>query len=161
MILKTRLLICRTTNKSNVKISSLAIMMTCRHQHNQSAAAGSTETAAASRREKMESVLKRRFFFDQSFGIYGGLSGLYDYGPMGCAIKSNLIDEWRRFFVLEEQMLAVECASITPEPVLAASGHLARFADLMVKDSLTGDCFRADHLIQAALGKLLAKKSIR
>lgn len=104
----------------------------------------------------MENLLKRRFFFDHSFAIYGGLNGLYDYGPMGCAMKSNLLDEWRRFFVLEEQMLQVDCATLTPLSVLSASGHLTRFVDLMVKDTKTGECFRADHLIEEHLRKILA-----
>ena len=38
-------------------------------------------------RGKMEDLLKRRFFYDQSFAIYGGVSGQFDFGPMGCAIK--------------------------------------------------------------------------
>ena len=38
-------------------------------------------------RAKMEDLLKRRFFYDQSFAIYGGVSGQFDFGPMGCAIK--------------------------------------------------------------------------
>ena len=38
-------------------------------------------------RVKMEDLLKRRFFYDQSFAIYGGVSGQFDFGPMGCAIK--------------------------------------------------------------------------
>lgn len=59
-------------------------------------------------RLKMEDLLKRRFFYDQSFAIYGGVSGLYDFGPMGCAMKANLLAEWRRHFVLEEHMLEVE-----------------------------------------------------
>jgi glycyl-tRNA synthetase len=58
-------------------------------------------------RAKLEDLLKRRFFFDQAFSIYGGVNGLYDYGPMGCAMKANLIGEWRRQFVLEEQMFEV------------------------------------------------------
>ena len=55
----------------------------------------------------MEDLLKRRFFYDQSFAIYGGVTGQYDFGPMGCAMKSNLINAWRSFFILEEQMLEV------------------------------------------------------
>jgi glycyl-tRNA synthetase len=75
---------------------------------------------------------------------------------MGCAIKANLINEWRRFFILEEQMLEIDCSMLTPSPVLVASGHVARFTDLMVKDVKNGECFRADHLIEAHLEKLLA-----
>lgn len=48
-------------------------------------------------------------------------------------------------------MLEVECPSVTPEPVLKASGHVDRFNDLMVKDVKTHECFRADHLLKAHL----------
>ena len=58
-------------------------------------------------RAKMEDLLKRRFFYDQSFAIYGGVSGQYDFGPMGCAMKANLLNAWRSFFILAEQMLEV------------------------------------------------------
>lgn len=109
-------------------------------------------------RTKMEDTLKRRFFYDQSFAIYGGITGQYDFGPMGCAMKANLLSAWRNHFVLEEQMLEVDCTVLTPEPILAASGHVERFADLMVKDLKNGECFRLDHLIKAALEKVCADK---
>jgi glycyl-tRNA synthetase len=109
-------------------------------------------------RAKMEDLLKRRFFYDQSFAIYGGITGQYDFGPMGTALKSNILHAWRQFFVLEEQMLEVDCSILTPEPVLKASGHVDRFADLMVKDLKTGECFRLDHLIKAHLEKLASDK---
>ncbi|CDS42067.1 glycyl tRNA synthetase [Echinococcus multilocularis] len=102
-------------------------------------------------RSKLEDLLKQRFVYDQSFSIYGGVQGLYDYGPTGCAIKANLLAAWRQFFVLEEQLLEVDCSMLTPECVLKASGHLERFTDYMVRDAVTGECFRADHLIEAAL----------
>lgn len=111
-------------------------------------------------RPKMEDLLKRRFFYDQSFSIYGGVNGLYDFGPMGCSMKSNLIEEWRRAFILEEQMLEVSCSMLTPTAVLEASGHVARFTDFMVKDMKNGECFRADHLIEATLEKLLTDKKL-
>lgn len=109
-------------------------------------------------RTKMEDLLKRRFFYDHSFAIYGGVTGQFDFGPMGCALKSNIIAEWRKFFVLEEQMLEVDCTVLTPENVLKASGHVERFADFMVKDLQNGECFRLDHLIKASLEQLAANK---
>merc|ERR1719447_1871295 len=109
-------------------------------------------------RAKMEDLLKRRFFYDQSFAIYGGITGQYDFGPMGCAMKANLLNAWRSHFILEEQMLEVDCTMLTPEKVLKASGHVDRFADLMVKDMKNGECFRLDHLIKAALEKVKADK---
>ena len=109
-------------------------------------------------RAKMEDLLKRRFFYDQSFAIYGGVSGQYDFGPMGCAMKANLLNAWRSFFILEEQMLEVDCTMLTPETVLKASGHVDKFADLMVKDVKNGECFRLDHLIKAHLEKVKSDK---
>ncbi|XP_075211804.1 glycine--tRNA ligase [Lycorma delicatula] len=117
-----------------------------------------TPAAVTFDRARMEDLLKRRFFYDQSFAIYGGISGQYDFGPMGCALKANMLHAWRKFFVLEEQMLEVDCSILTPEPVLKASGHVDRFADLMVKDVVTGECFRLDHLIKATLEKIAADK---
>ncbi|CAJ0928601.1 unnamed protein product, partial [Mesorhabditis belari] len=111
-------------------------------------------------RGKLDDLLKRRFFYDLSFSIYGGVTGLYDFGPMGCALKANMINEWRKHFILEEGMLEVDCTSLTPEPVLKASGHVDRFADWMVKDVKTGECFRADHLIKNAAEKMLSDKKV-
>ncbi|KAL7676385.1 hypothetical protein ACOME3_002639 [Neoechinorhynchus agilis] len=102
-------------------------------------------------RKTIEDTLKRRFFVAQSFELYGGVSGLYDFGPIGCSTKANLLDEWRHHFVIEEQMLEVETSMLTPEPVLQASGHVERFCDYMVNDSIKGDFFRADHLIEEHL----------
>ena len=49
---------------------------------------------------------------------FPGVNGLYDFGPMGCAMKANLLQAWRNFFILEEQMLEVDTAMLTPEQVL-------------------------------------------
>ncbi|VDM39946.1 unnamed protein product [Toxocara canis] len=126
---------------------------------------------AAFDRLKLEDLLKRRFFYDQSIASFReldsavsltlrieGVTGLYDFGPMGCAMKANMIDLWRKHFILEEGMLEVDCSVLTPEPVLKASGHVDRFADWMVKDVKTGECFRADHLIKNHAEKLIQDK---
>lgn len=39
-----------------------------------------------------------------------------------------------------------------------ASGHVDRFADLMVKDVKSGECFRLDHLIKAHLEKIASNQ---
>lgn len=118
------------------------------------------ETRLTVDRTALEALLKRRFFISQSFGIYGGARGLYDYGPPGCAVKANLLDFWRQHFVLEEDMLEVDCSCLTPEVVLQASGHVAKFQDAMVKEEGTGACFRADHLLEEFLEKLLEDKQL-
>lgn len=68
-----------------------------------------------------------------------------------------MIDLWRKHFVLAENMLEMECTCLTPEVVLKTSGHVDRFTDLMVKDPATGECFRADKLLEDAIDNLLEK----
>ncbi|KAK9160024.1 hypothetical protein Syun_006365 [Stephania yunnanensis] len=99
-------------------------------------------------RQAVVNTLERRLFYIPSFKIYRGVAGFYDYGPPGCAVKSNVLAFWRQHFVLEEDMLEVDCPSVTPEIVLKASGHVDKFTDLMVKDEKTGTCYRADHLLK-------------
>ncbi|XP_062185422.1 glycine--tRNA ligase, mitochondrial 1-like [Phragmites australis] len=111
------------------------------------ASAGKTMTREAFR-AAVTNTLERRLFFVPSFKIYGGVAGLYDYGPPGCAVKANVLAFWRQHFVLEEGMLEVDCPCVTPEVVLKASGHVEKFTDLMVKDEKTGNCYRADHLLK-------------
>lgn len=80
----------------------------------------------------LENLISRRLFVVPSFEIHGGVSGLFDYGPPGCALKENLLALWRSHFVLEDSLLQIECTTLTPYPVLKASGHVDKFEDLMV-----------------------------
>ncbi|KAI9049303.1 hypothetical protein LZ554_007148 [Drepanopeziza brunnea f. sp. 'monogermtubi'] len=102
-------------------------------------------------RQTMDSMLRRRMFYTPSFEIYGGVAGLYDYGPPGCALLTNIMDIWRKHFVLEEDMLEVDCTALTPETVLKTSGHVEKFADWMCKDPKNGDIIRADHFVEEIL----------
>ncbi|KAI3945747.1 hypothetical protein MKW98_023021 [Papaver atlanticum] len=88
-------------------------------------------------RKNLAQTLEAKSFYIPSFKIYGGVAGLYDYGPPGV-----------KHFALEENMLEVDCPCLTPEVVLKASGHVEKFTDLMVKDEITGTCYRADHLLK-------------
>ncbi|KAJ7975497.1 Glycine--tRNA ligase 1, mitochondrial-like protein [Quillaja saponaria] len=108
-------------------------------------------------RQSVGNTLERRLFYIPSFKIYRGVAGLYDYGPPGCAVKSNVLGFWRQHFVLEENMLEVDCPCVTPEIVLKASGHVEKFTDLMVKDEKTGTCYRADHLLKDFCNEKLQK----
>ncbi|XP_073159482.1 glycine--tRNA ligase, mitochondrial 1-like [Henckelia pumila] len=109
-------------------------------------------------RQAVVNTLERRLFYIPSFKIYRGVAGLYDYGPPGCAVKSNVLAFWRQHFVLEENMLEVDCPCVTPEVVLKASGHVDKFTDLMVKDEKTGTCYRADHLLKDYCKEKLEKE---
>ncbi|KAL5366181.1 hypothetical protein BJX96DRAFT_180497 [Aspergillus floccosus] len=110
-----------------------------------------TKTGQVVDRLVLDSMLRRRLFYTPSFEIYGGVSGLYDYGPPGCAVVTNIVDLWRKHFVLEEDMLEVDCTMLTPDEILKTSGHVEKFADWMCKDPKTGEIFRADHLVEEVL----------
>lgn len=103
----------------------------------------------------LDSLLRRRLFYTPSFEIYGGVSGLYDYGPPGCSLQANIVDLWRKHFILEEDMLEVDCTVLTPHEVLKTSGHVDKFADWMCKDPKSGEIFRADHFVEEILEQRL------
>ncbi|EGN94310.1 hypothetical protein SERLA73DRAFT_188118 [Serpula lacrymans var. lacrymans S7.3] len=105
---------------------------------------------------RLDVLLNRRFFYAPAFEIYGGVAGLYDYGPPGSSLQANIIAEWRKHFIVEEHMLELDTTIMTPAPVFETSGHVARFADWMVKDTKTGDVLRADHLVGGVLEARLA-----
>ena len=98
----------------------------------------------------------RRFFIAQSFELYGGAAGLVDFGTSGCAFKRNVIQEWTKFFVENERMDEVDCMVLTPRAVFAASGHEARFNDIMTRDLVTGAPYRTDTLVEQVLKTRLA-----
>lgn len=102
-------------------------------------------------RPQLEGLMTKRFFYTQAFEIYGGVSGLYDYGPTGAALQSNIIAAWRNHFILEEEMLELETTIMTLAEVLKTSGHVDKFADWMCKDSKNGEIYRADHLVEGVL----------
>ncbi|XP_954302.1 glycyl-tRNA synthetase [Theileria annulata] len=106
-----------------------------------------------------ENLLRRRFFYTNSFEIYGGSAGLFDFGPPGCALKSELERLWREHFVVFDEMLEVSCTCITPHPVLKSSGHVDRFTDLMVKNLSNGDCYRADKYLEDLISNIIQNKS--
>ncbi|SCM04885.1 glycine--tRNA ligase, putative [Plasmodium chabaudi chabaudi] len=106
-------------------------------------------------RPHLESLIKRRLFYTNSFEIYGGVSGLIDYGPSGCLLKYELEKLWRHHFVFYDEMLEIKGTCITPYSVLKTSGHVDRFTDLMIKDVVTKDCYRADKYLSEWLNNKL------
>lgn len=106
-------------------------------------------------RRVFDELILRKMFIVPSFEIHGGVKGLFDLGPPACAVKAAMVDVWRKHFVLAESMLEMECTCLTPEVVLKTSGHVDRFTDLMVKDPVSGECFRADKLLEEAIDELI------
>ncbi len=97
---------------------------------------------------KVLSLAKRRGFFWPSFEIYGGVAGLYDYGPIGTLLKGNIVSVWRKTFVRGEGFAEIEGSNISPEEVFVASGHLSEFTDYLTSCENCGEVFRADHLVE-------------
>ena len=96
--------------------------------------------------DKVVALTKRRGFIFPSSEIYGGLSGFYDYGPYGVALKRAIRDLWWRHVVdLRDDVVGLESTLIMPSEVWAASGHLTNFVDPLRQ--CTGRCkkrWRAD-----------------
>ncbi len=101
--------------------------------------------------EKIFELTLNRSIFIPSNEIYGSISGFYDYGPIGCQVKKNLENLWRKSFVVEEGFLEVETSMVTPEIVLKASGHVDEFTDPVVACKECSTKVRADHLVERAL----------
>ena len=100
--------------------------------------------------DKMEAIVslaKRRGFIYQGSDIYGGLSGTWDFGPLGVALKRNIMNLWWKMFVSDrEDMLGVDAAILMNQKVWQASGHVDTFSDPLVECSNCKARFRADHV---------------
>ncbi len=102
--------------------------------------------------EVLQDIMRRRGFAWGSFEIYGGSRGFYDYGPLGATIKRKIEQKIREAFQ-REGFFELETPDITPERVFIASGHVEKFVDPLVECRRCGTRFRADHIIEEAIGK--------
>ncbi|MDQ2869030.1 MAG: glycine--tRNA ligase [Verrucomicrobiota bacterium] len=101
----------------------------------------------AQRMEKIVSLCKRRGFIFQAGEIYGGLNGVWDFGPLGTELKRNLKDYWWRVMVRErEDVVGLDGAILTHRAALKASGHEDTFADPMVDCRTCKTRLRADQV---------------
>ncbi len=97
--------------------------------------------------EKIVSLAKRRGFIFPGSEIYGGLSGTWDYGPLGVLLKQKLIDWWRDYFVHQRSdMLMVDSSILMNSRVWQASGHTETFTDPLVECQNCHNRFRADKI---------------
>ncbi|MFB6283773.1 MAG: glycine--tRNA ligase [Halobacteria archaeon] len=95
---------------------------------------------------------KRRGFLYPSFEIYGGVAGFWDYGPLGTALKQNVLDSWRDSYVRREGFDEIDTPTIGIQDVFEASGHLDGFADVLAQCRDCGTFYRADHLVEDYTG---------
>ncbi len=99
------------------------------------------------RMEKIVSLCKRRGFIFQSSEIYGGLNGVWDYGPLGVELKNNLKQYWWRVMVRErDDVVGIDGSILTGRAVLKASGHEDTFSDPMVDCRTCKARLRADQI---------------
>lgn len=98
--------------------------------------------------EKIVSLAKRRGFIFPGSEIYGGISGIYDYGPLGVELINNIKQEWRRgMFNRPENIFEIDSSILMPRQVWEASGHTsAGFTDPLQECKKCHRRFRADHL---------------
>ena len=102
---------------------------------------------AAIMMEELVSLCKRRGFIFQSNDIYGGVKGLYDYGPMGVELKNNLKQAWWKSMIYERDDIEGLDASILSSPiVLKQSGHEDTFTDPLVDCRSCKSRWRADKI---------------
>ena len=106
-------------------------------------------------RSGFDQLILRKMYIVPSFEIHNGPAGLFDLGPPACSLKANMLALWRKHFVVSENMLEMECTNLTPENVLQTSGHVERFTDFMSRDEVTGECFRADKLLEDGIDDFL------
>ena len=97
--------------------------------------------------EELVALCKRRGFIFQSNEIYGGLQGLYDYGPLGIELKNNLKKAWWSSMVYErDDVEGIDASILTHPTVLKQSGHEDTFSDPLVDCRDCKSRWRADHL---------------
>ena len=101
---------------------------------------------------KMEDIIslcKRRGFIYQGSDVYGGLSGTWDYGPLGVQLKRNIMDLWWRRFVDErDDIYGVDAAILMNQKVWKASGHVDTFVDPLCEDTVNHRRYRTDHILK-------------
>lgn len=97
--------------------------------------------------EDIVSLCKRRGFIYQGSEVYGGLSGTWDYGPLGVALKRNILNLWWKTFVEDrDDMYGVDAAILMNQKVWQASGHTDTFTDPLVECSQCHGRFREDKI---------------
>jgi len=97
--------------------------------------------------EELVSLCKRRGFIFQSNEIYGGVKGLYDFGPMGVELKNNLKQSWWKSMIYErDDIEGLDASILTGSDVLKYSGHEDTFSDPLVDCKSCKSRWRADQL---------------
>ncbi len=99
--------------------------------------------------EKIVSLAKRRGFIYPGSDVYGGLSGTWDYGPLGVTLKRKIMQAWWHHFVeVRDDMYGVDAAILMNQKVWQASGHVDTFVDPLCEDTVNHRRYRTDHILK-------------
>ncbi|HBR87538.1 MAG TPA: glycine--tRNA ligase [Candidatus Marinimicrobia bacterium] len=97
--------------------------------------------------DKIVSLCKRRGFIFQSSEIYGGFGAVYDYGPLGIALKNNISNLWWRSMTqLHENIVGLDSGILMHPKIWEASGHISEFHDPLVDCKQCKARYKADEL---------------
>lgn len=122
---------------------------------------------------ELASFCTRLGFFYPSGRIYGGLSGFYDYGPLGAELRRDILNDWWWYFVeRRDDIIGIHGSIITHPRTWVASGHVDSFIDFIVTCPKCGFEYRADHLLEdrgiqipeltlETLSKLIKKHNVK
>ena len=95
----------------------------------------------------MKLALERGFYFPSSEIYADAQAGFWEYGPSGVSLKNKLLELWRRELVRRDKMIEIDGSQIMSKSVFDASGHLASFADPIVRCKKCKSTHRADRII--------------
>lgn len=99
--------------------------------------------------EKVVNLTKRRGFIYPSSEIYGGMAGVYDYGPIGVLLANNIKKEWWKTMVQKRpDIVGLDSGIFMSPKIWVASGHVSGFSDPLMENKKTHERVRADHLLE-------------
>jgi len=110
--------------------------------------------------QDIQTVCKTRGIVFPTAEIYSGMSGFFDFGPVGTLLKHKFIDYWREVFVKSrDNVFEIDGSTVLPEKVLIASGHVGSFVDPIAQCKKCKTIHRADHLIEDKTGEFVEGKT--
>lgn len=107
----------------------------------------------------MKLALERGFYFPSCEIYADAQAGFWEYGPSGVNLKNKFLELWRRELVRRDRMLEIDGAQIMSQSVFEASGHLASFADPIIKCKKCKSTFRADRLIMETVNVVIPESA--
>lgn len=114
---------------------------------------------ASNAMDKIVALCKRRGFIYPGSEIYGGITGFWDYGPLGVELKNNIKRLWWKSMVYQrDDVVGVDAATIMNPQVWEASGHTQAFTDPLTECKNCHSRFRQDS-IEKIRQKILKKTS--